>query len=111
MLYKSMFFMSHVIKKRQVELKENAHERIERHKTLKSLLVRAFPLFLLIIVIKIPLRKAILALAFQHPHSLPLQELYNTSSINCLLSDITCRHISMCVGNFTLTVAYLLKLP
>ena len=67
---------------------DNTHERIERHKMLKSL--RVFPLFLLLIVIKYPLRKVILALAFQHLHSLLQRP--NTSSINCLLSDITRRH-------------------
>ena len=43
---------------------------------------------------KYPLRKVISALAFQHLHSLPLYR-PNTSSINCLLSDITRRHTYM----------------
>ena len=37
---------------------DNTHERIERHKMLKSL--RAFPLFLLIIVINIPFNESYL---------------------------------------------------
>ena len=78
-----MFYMSHVIIHMN-GLKDIKCLRVWGH----------FHYFYRLLWSKYPLRKVISALAFQHLHSFPLQR-PNTSSINCLLSDITSRHTYM----------------